>query len=146
MPALRLVPGPRPIADDGSRLSPVGEVRRENLVAAAAADARWVLAVRTATLLEGGRAAILRPERRERLVGMATRLGLRTFDAALVIAIVQDSARSGRPALGRETENRLALVRAAEPASPSAMGWLLGAATAIGAAMFLALRAWILRG
>ncbi len=45
--------------------------------------------------IEGGRAAILRPERRRELFTRATSLGLRPFDATLVIAIVQDAARRG---------------------------------------------------
>lgn len=55
-------------------------------------DPRWVLAVRTAESLQG---AILRPERRDRLVRLGKMLGLSAFDANLVIAIVQDQARRG---------------------------------------------------
>lgn len=69
---------------------------RENRLAAEAElnpnDARWVLAIRAAQALEG---AQLRPERREKLVRLATTLGMRPFDANLVIAIVQDRARRG---------------------------------------------------
>jgi hypothetical protein len=56
------------------------------------ADPRWVLAVRTAEALEG---AILPPEKRERLIRLGRVMGLSPFDAALVIAIVQDQARRG---------------------------------------------------
>lgn len=55
-------------------------------------DPRWVLAVRTAELLEG---PILRPERREGLLRLGGALGLSLFDANLVLAIVQDQARRG---------------------------------------------------
>jgi hypothetical protein len=48
--------------------------------------------------LEGGRAAILVPERRARLLALATRLGLRPFDANLVIALAQDRVRRGEAA------------------------------------------------
>lgn len=74
------------------------------------ADARWVFAVRVAGKLEGGRRAILRPENRDRLHKDAKALGLRPFDASLVIAIVQDGARAGH-ALGPSAADRLALVR-----------------------------------
>lgn len=56
------------------------------------ADPRWVLAVRTAELLQGD---ILSPERRERLIRMARLFDLTAFDANMIIAIVQDQARRG---------------------------------------------------
>ncbi|MDX2148305.1 MAG: hypothetical protein SFZ23_12360 [Planctomycetota bacterium] len=59
-------------------------------------DARWVLAVLVRQSLEGGRAAVLRPERRHYLLDQAERMGLRPFDANLIIAIAQDATRSGR--------------------------------------------------
>lgn len=74
-------------------------------------DPRWVLAVRTAGAIEGGRAAVLPPEARARLLGLATRLGLRPFDAHLVMAIVQDAARCGREVVADDTRGRLALVQ-----------------------------------
>ena len=55
-------------------------------------DPRWVLAVRTAELLQGN---ILSPERRERIVRMAKLFDLTPFDANMIIAIVQDQARRG---------------------------------------------------
>ncbi len=81
-----------------------------------AADPRWVFATRVAGKLEGGKAAVLRPEVRERLMTDARRLGLRPFDGALVIAIVQDEARRGslahgRPSLTPDAVSRLRLVR-----------------------------------
>jgi len=98
------------------------EVARANRNSAAidSTDARWVFACRVATSLEGGRAAILRSEVRDRLVGQANHLGLRQFDANLIIAIVQDSARCGHEPLGLPTAERLPLIRRAhEPSSPS---------------------------
>lgn len=76
-----------------------------------AVDPRWVLAVAAVRSLEGGRAAILPSEERERLVRLAGALGLRAFDAALVIAVVQDAARRGDP-LGGEVADRLAFIQA----------------------------------
>lgn len=75
-------------------------------------DARWVFAVRVASAIEGERAAILTPAKRERLMRLASMLGLRDFDATLIIAIVQDSARCGVDPLGKATAERVAMVRA----------------------------------
>jgi len=58
------------------------------------ADPRWVLAVRTAEQLEG---PILTLEKRHKLVRLGLLMGLRPFDTNLIIAIVQDQARRGRP-------------------------------------------------
>lgn len=126
---------------------PVASVRRANLEAASisALDARWVLASRASRLIEGGRAAVLSPERRERLRRLATDLGLRPFDAGLVIAIVQDAARAGEDPLGRNAESRLRLVRPADiPAdSPARLVRLLLASALLGAAAFLSLVYWL---
>ena len=72
-------------------------VERENRSAAglSAVDARALLGEATAAALDGGRAAILSPERRRRLVAIGERLGVRAFDANLVIAVVQDRVRRG---------------------------------------------------
>jgi len=52
----------------------------------------WRLAGNVANALDG---TLLAPERRERLLQDARRLGVREFDANLVIALVQDCARRG---------------------------------------------------
>jgi hypothetical protein len=71
-------------------------VSRENRLAAATTttpfDPREVLAARTAEQLQGD---VLTPERRQRLSRLASRIGVRPFDANLVIAVVQDRARRG---------------------------------------------------
>jgi len=64
-----------------------------------------------ASSLEGGQAGILRPDVRHKLVQQAVQLGLRPFDANLVIAIVQDSSRSMGTPLSEYTADRLKLVR-----------------------------------
>jgi hypothetical protein len=120
-------------------------VEHENRAAAtlAATDARWVLAVRTASLLEGGRAAVLAPERRRRLLALASQLGLRPFDANLVIAIVQDGARSGEGPLGHDVAGRLTLVRGTGARRPSvgpAVAWAIGLALVLA----YALVSWLL--
>ena len=68
-------------------------------------DPRLRLAVQTRAHLQG---AAISPERRERLLRLATRIGIRTFDANLVIAIVQDEARRGASA--DRLEDRLRVI------------------------------------
>ena len=86
-------------------------------------DARWVLATRVAESLEGHSAAILPPEKRERLLKVAEILGLRAFDANLIIAIVQDSVRCGLDPLSRSTADRLTMVAQVQRASTMTPGW-----------------------
>ena len=57
-------------------------------------DARWQLANETQRALQG---AVLAFEDRRRLLAMANRLGIRAFDANLILALVQDRARRGEP-------------------------------------------------
>ncbi|MFN3165840.1 MAG: hypothetical protein ACE37H_02115 [Phycisphaeraceae bacterium] len=57
-----------------------------------ATDPRWVLAVRTAEMLEGD---VLPPDKREALMRTGKVMGLSPFDCSLVLAIVQDRARRG---------------------------------------------------
>lgn len=92
--------------------SAVRDVERENRrsVTLSALDSRWVLAVQVKRSLEGGRAAVLPPESRERLIGLGARLGLRPFDTSLVIAVVQDGAREGDDPLAPDVIARLELV------------------------------------
>lgn len=140
---------------DASELVPASQrrerrhqVKRENVAAAKlkGTDARWVFAVLVSKSLDGGRAAILPPEKRERLVASAVSMGLRPFDANLVIAIVQDCTRCGHDRLCEETESRLSLVRPPEPEAAAGQwglhGWL--AAASVGAGLALAL--WLILG
>lgn len=76
-------------------------------------DARQIVAMRIARALEGGRAAILTPDIRRDIVTQARRMGLRPFDANLIIAIVQDRARTGEPLDQLDTDGRIRLVRGA---------------------------------
>jgi hypothetical protein len=106
-PRLRLVG-----SDDATALpahpraasGPELEVVKENRLAAHAAhvesshidprDPRWVLAQQTQARLQG---AMLTPQRRDELLASGRRLGLRSFEANLVIAVVQDRARRRQP-------------------------------------------------
>src|SRR5438552_15296237 len=109
----------------------------------AATDARWVLAARAAGLVQGGRAALLAPDHRRRLQALAAGMGLRDFDAALVIAIVQDAARAGLDPLGRTTQERLTLIRPVQAPGGFSPTALLAASGLLGAAMFVAMAAWL---
>ncbi|MBL0928212.1 MAG: hypothetical protein IBJ11_11275 [Phycisphaerales bacterium] len=85
-------PGPGGRAEEAQR-----RVARANAAAAALepSEARRMIASAAAAALQGGRAAILTPERRERLRFVARALGVRAFDANVIIALVQDRARRG---------------------------------------------------
>jgi hypothetical protein len=87
-------------------------VAMENVLASkmSADDARWILAVKVGQLMEGGTSAFLSGERRRSVMASARSLGLREFDASLIIAIVQDNARAGRAAMDERVRSRLALV------------------------------------
>ncbi len=118
---------PKPHVASSARL-----VERENRSAGSIArdDARWILARRAAESIEGGRAAILRPEVRRRLLSTGQRLGLRPFDANLILAIVQDDARCGGTGAGTplslsaEATSRLRVVRATPSAEGPSVGLL----------------------
>ncbi len=73
-------------------------------------DIRLIMAIRVADALEGGRSAILRPDRRHSLVANAQSMGMRPFDANLIIAIVQDGARRGEHLDHHQTVSRLSFV------------------------------------
>ena len=93
-------------------------VIRENRLAASnpqldPTDPRWVLAMRAYSQLQG---STLTPERRQRVLDNAKVIGLRPFDANLIIAVVQDHARRGEsPAEAQSTLSMIAApVRNAE--------------------------------
>ncbi|MSR40458.1 MAG: hypothetical protein EXS10_00935 [Phycisphaerales bacterium] len=73
-------------------------------------DPRWIFAKETARVLAG---AVLPHDRREGLMLLAQRLGLRPFDANLIVAVVQDRARRGEPL--EHTTTTLAMIPNASP-------------------------------
>lgn len=85
--------------------------------------ARWVFAVQVVRTLDGGRAARLPPEKRRELVAGAVRMGLRAFDANVVIARSFRTRRGGANLRSRETEFCLKLVKA--PSDEGSEGWKL---------------------
>ena len=96
---MRLVGQHDPVAVEAWTLSSErSEVERENIAAAGiqlpALDPRWQLASHAYSQLQEGP---LTPDQRSRLIDQAATMGMRTFDASLIIAIAQDHARNGRP-------------------------------------------------
>ena len=110
-------------------------------------DALEILAIRTAECLDGGRAAILRPERRRRLLRIAHMLGVGQFDANLVFAIVQDNARRGATPESSAQDARLSvLAPRRQRREVSATAWIIPqiiGALCIAALMLVALIRWI---
>jgi hypothetical protein len=103
-------------------------------------DPRWVLAARAYAQLQG---ATMTYERRLRVMRTARRLGLRPFDANLIIAIVQDQARRGRAL--PEAAGTIALIE--KPARrPAGWTWVRLAAAAACAIVGNALLIWWLTG
>ena len=116
-------------------------IARENHAAALAADdARWLFAQHVKDSVEGGRAALLRPQVRRNLVARAEAMGLRPFDANLVIAIVQDAARRGEQL--DQSADRLAFIPA-KRRDPIGPPMILGAAIGLAAGLVSLLIGWL---
>ena len=81
-PRLRLTHSPPPTIKSAPTPTPLQ----------GSSDPRWVLAIRTAEMLQGD---ILTPESRDRIIRMGKMFNLTAFDANMIIAIVQDQARRG---------------------------------------------------
>ena len=86
-------------ASEGTAQRARQAVTAENRAAAAnpdldPTDPRWVLAVRAYSQLQG---SALTFDRRQQLMRTADGMGVRQFDANMIIAIVQDHARRGAP-------------------------------------------------
>lgn len=120
------------------------DVARENHLSASmdVRDAMAAFAVEIAQSLEGGSAAILRPERRRALVASAVSRGFRPFDAHLAIAVVQDAVRSGQDGCDRGRMRGLGLIP--PPQRAGTEGWMLGIAAALGLACLAGLLAWMM--
>jgi hypothetical protein len=101
-------------------------------------DPRWRLASETALALQG---TVLPFEDRRRLLALAQRLGIRAFDANLIVAVVQDRARRGEPiATGAAT---IAMVpRPQQESGDSARFWIAAVVAAM--AIDAILVAWLM--
>lgn len=140
-PELRLVGHatrrPRP----GAVEAPERAVARENLEAASdrsldPTDPRWIVAVQAAAAMEG---SLLTFERRRKILALAHRVGVRPFDANLIIAAVQDRARRGEP-LEDAADTIAHAARPSRAAGRPRRGWLPIAVVAIAT---LLLHGWI---
>ncbi len=94
-PHLRLVGADNPAELESMRASQA--VARENAAASRnvhldPTDPRWVVAATTHAQLQG---SALTHQRRQHVLRLAHRLGVRPFEANVIIAIVQDQARQG---------------------------------------------------
>ena len=126
------------------------EVARENRLANQTAqkidpgDLRIIFAIEVAKNLDGGRAAILTPEKRQALVEDAARRGLKPFDANLVIAMVQHAAREGQSAESSTVTSLLPLVPVSKPESSFfTPGVLFGIASVAALMLFLLLKNFV---
>lgn len=90
-------------------------------------DPRWVLAMAAHARLGSG---LLGPKGRDRLITMGQGLGLRSFDAALVVAIAQDHQRRGVEI--SQASGMLALVTPPSAALPSWRAWIVAGVLAAG--------------
>lgn len=72
-------------------------------------DPRWVLAIRTAQVMED---TVLPPTKRDVLMREGKSMGLSAFDCSLILAIIQDRARRGIPLddCPTQAESQLALI------------------------------------
>ncbi|MHC4416106.1 MAG: hypothetical protein ACYS0G_12565 [Planctomycetota bacterium] len=82
-------------------------------------DPRWALAVRAYSQLQG---TTLTLERRQRMMRTARQLGIRPFDANIIIAIVQDHARRGTDLSA--AAGTIALLPPPAPSRSVAWSWL----------------------
>lgn len=108
-------------------------------------DLREIFAIKATSELEGGRAAILRPDRRQALVRDARRAGLRAFEANLIIAVAQDAARRGESAGAAPTVQLLRRIPASgTPAdSPASITLRIMTAIVLAIAGLIVLAGWL---
>jgi hypothetical protein len=143
---LRLVGAEERSASPSAARASRREVARENRSAAMGADdVRVAFAAQAAGALEGGRAAILRPQARRELLSAADHLGLRPFDANLIIAVVQEQARRGESAGSDDVRATLSLF-STRRGDDGSRGWLWAGAFVGGLVAFAALAAWVAGG
>lgn len=115
-------------------------------------DVRALVYRAAAESIEGGAAAILRPEKRRAIVDLATSKGLRPFDANLVIAIAQDEARRGEGVRSASSSNATetpAMLGAIPPVRPVrewTVGRILAIALGLAIAMLGGFVSWMRQG
>ena len=102
---LRRSRSPRPPqqSENGAQVAKENQ-RARNLQPLSATDPRWAVAVRAQSMLQG---SVLEPNARQRVMRTARTLGVRPFDANLIMALVQDRARRGEDMKSMEPVLRL---------------------------------------
>jgi hypothetical protein len=144
---LRIERPPHPLRDARSEKLFRQAVAHEMLLARESArdrafdptDARWRLATEAQQALQG---AVLAYEDRKRLLSLAQRLGIRTFDANLILAVVQDRARRGEPL--DSAAPTIAIVPPARPSRDWTPWWVAALVAAM--AFDALLIAWLIFG
>lgn len=107
---------------------------------------------RIALSIEGGRNGLVRPEVRRRLVHTADTLGIRAFDANLLIAVAQDRCRRGEDPVGIDVLATASVLehpsatRARLRAQRAAMIRTALASAAVAGLIVTLLIEWLLRG
>ena len=106
------------------------------------ADPRWMLACATRDALQG---SVLTYENRRKVMLLAQRVGIRPFDANLIVAIVQDRARRGETI--ESAADAISVVPAPEaPAPPrrSVAAWTWAAAILVAILVDTVLIGWLI--
>ena len=103
-------------------------------------DPRWTLACATRDALQG---AVLTYENRRKLMMLAQRVGIRAFDANLIVAIVQDRARRGEP-LESATEALAVIPRPAARKRMTAAAWMWASAIVVAVLADAILIGWLI--
>lgn len=103
-------------------------------------DPRWTLACATRDSLQG---AMLTYENRRKLMMLAQRVGIRAFDANLIVAIVQDRARRGEP-IESAAEALSVIPRPLARKRMSATAWVWAAAIFVAVLVDAVLIGWII--
>ena len=143
----------RLVADEGFRAKP-GLLRARKLAVAEEVlrarestrqrsldpeDPRWMLACATRDALQG---AVLTFENRRKVLLLAQRVGIRAFDANLIVAIVQDRARRGEP-IDQVAEAITVIPKPAPPRRSLAPAWTWAAAILVAVLADALLIGWL---
>jgi hypothetical protein len=102
-------------------------------------DPRWMLACATRDSLQG---AVLTYESRRKLMRLAQRVGIRAFDANLIVAIVQDRARRGEPI--ESAAEALSVIPRPAARRASVTAWVWGAAILVAVLVDAVLIGWLI--
>lgn len=103
-------------------------------------DPRWALACATRDALQG---SVLTYENRRKVMLLAQRVGIRAFDANLIVAIVQDRARRGEP-IESAVDALSVIPRPAKTSRRSATAWAWAAAILVAILVDAVLIGWLI--